>query len=135
MAVISSFLIIVSFLTKLLTLWILFSTAVRALVVAKLLQLGISPVTCFSITRSICSKVSNTGILPLTSFILVLRVDLVGKLVTSDILSSVFFILALYTSFSTKLFFTTSLSLLKSTGTGSNLSISNLSIFFSSYLN
>ena len=51
MAVISNFLfsfcIIVSFLTKLLTLCILFSTAVRALVVAKLLQLGISPVTPF----------------------------------------------------------------------------------------
>ena len=34
-----------------------------------------------------------------------------------------------YTVFLTTSFFTTSLSLLKSTGTGANLSISNLSIF------
>ena len=78
--------------TKLLTLGILFSTAVRALVVAKLVILGISP---------------------LTSFILALRVVLVAKLVISGILSSIFFILALYTSFLTTSFFTTSLSLLK----------------------
>ena len=37
-------------------------------------------------------------------------------------------VLALYTSFLTTSFFTTSLSLLKSTGTGNNLSTSNLSI-------
>ena len=91
--------------TKLLTLGILFSTAVRALVVAKLVILGISP---------------------LTSFILALRVVLVAKLVISGILSSIFFILALYTSFLTTSFFTTSLSLLKSTETGTNLSTSNL---------
>ena len=48
------------FLTKLLTLGILFSTAVRAVVVAKLLILDISP---------------------LTSFVLALRVALVAKLV------------------------------------------------------
>ena len=64
--------------TKLLTLGILFSTAVRALVVAKLVILGISP---------------------LTSFILALKVVSVPKLVISGILSSIFFILALYTSF------------------------------------
>ena len=50
------------FLTKLLTLGISFSTAVRAVVVAKLVILGISP---------------------LTSFILALRVVLVVKLVVS----------------------------------------------------
>ena len=77
--------------TKLLTLGILFSTAVRALVVAKLVILGISP---------------------LTSFILALRVVLVAKLVISGILSSIFFILALYTSFLTTSFFTTSFNLL-----------------------
>ena len=38
-----------------------------------------------------------------------------------------FFILALYTSFLTTSFFTTSLSLLKSTGRGTNLSTSYLS--------
>ena len=63
----------------------------------------------------------------LTLFILALRVVLVAKLVISGILSSIFFILALYTSFLTTSFFTTSLSLLKSTGTGTNLSTSNLS--------
>ena len=61
--------------TKLLTIGILFSTAVRALVVAKLVILGISP---------------------LTSFIIALRVVFVAKLVISGILSSIFFILTLY---------------------------------------
>ena len=60
------------FLTKLLTSGILFAMVVRAVVVAKLVILGISPST---------------------SFVLAL-----GKaLVTSCILSSIFFILALYT--------------------------------------
>ena len=69
--------------TKLLTLGILFSTALRAVLVAKLVILGISP---------------------LTSFILALRVVLVAKLVISGILSSIFFILALCTSFLTTSF-------------------------------
>ena len=60
------------FLTKLLTLAILFSTAVRALEVVKLVKLGI---------------------LPLTTFILV------ATLVMSGILFSIFLILALYTTF------------------------------------
>ena len=55
--------------TKLLTLGILFSTAVRAALVAKLVILGISL---------------------LTSFALALRVVLVAKLVTSGILSTIF---------------------------------------------
>ena len=63
----------------------------------------------------------------LTSFILALRVVLVAKLVISGILFSPFFILALYTSFLTTYFFPTSLSLLKSTGKGINLSTSYLS--------
>ena len=92
------------FLTKLLTLGILFSTVVRAVVVAKLLILSISPLTSF------------------ISFILALREALVAKLVISGILSSIFLILALYTSFFATSFFTTSLGLLKSTGTGTNLS-------------
>ena len=86
--------------TKSITLGILFSTAVRARVAAKLVILGI---------------------LPLTSFILALREASVANLVTSGILSSIFFILALFTSFLMTSFFTTSLSLLKSTGTGTNL--------------
>ena len=79
--------------TELLTLSILFSTAVRAVVVAKLVILGISL---------------------LTSFILTLRVILVAKLVVSGILSSMFLILVLCTSFLTS-FFTVSLSLLRPT--------------------
>ena len=101
--------------TKLLPLGVLFSTAVRALVLAKLVILGISL---------------------LTSFILALRVVLVAKLVISGILSSICFILALYTSF-LQTFFTTSLSLLQSTETGTNLSTYNLSflLFFTFCLN
>ena len=69
-----SFCVIVSFLTKLLTLGISFSTAVRALVVTKLVLLGTSP---------------------WTSFIWALRAVLVAKLVIPGILSSIVFILAL----------------------------------------
>ena len=69
------------------------------------------------------TKLVIVGISFLTSFILTLRIVLVAKLVISAILSSLS--LASYTSFLTTPFFTTSLSLFKSTGT--NLSISNLS--------
>ena len=71
----AKFCVTVSFSTKLLTLGILFSTAVRAVLVAKL------------------------GTLFLTSFDLPLRVVLVAELVISGILSSIFLILELYTSF------------------------------------
>ena len=64
--------------TKLQALGILFSTALRAVLVAKLVILGISP---------------------LASFILALREVLVAKLVMSAILSPIFFILALHTTF------------------------------------
>ena len=71
-----------AFLTKLLALGISFSTVLRAVLVAELLILGISP---------------------LTSFVLALRVVLVAELVAelaiSGILSSICFILALHTSF------------------------------------
>ena len=63
--------------TKLLTVSISFSTAVKAVVPAKLVILGIST---------------------LTSFILALREALVAKLVISGISSSIFYILALYKS-------------------------------------
>ena len=66
------------FLTKLLALRFLFSTAVRELEVAKLLILVISS---------------------LTSFILALRLVLVAKLVISGILSSIFYILAYLSTF------------------------------------
>ena len=64
--------------TKLQALGILFSTALRAVLVAKLVILGISS---------------------LASFILALREVLVAKLVMSAILSPIFFILALHTTF------------------------------------
>ena len=64
-----SFCVIVRSLTKLLTLGILLSTAVRALVVARLEILGISP---------------------LTSFILAVRVVLVPRVIMSGILSLMF---------------------------------------------
>ena len=63
-----NFCVIVSFLTKLLTLGILFSTALRV-VSARLVVLGISP---------------------LTSFILALRVVLIAELVISGLLSLIF---------------------------------------------
>ena len=66
------------------------------------------------------------GISTLIWFVLPLREALVAKLVILGILSSVFLILAFYTSFLTS-FFTTSLNILKSTGTGTNLSTSSLS--------
>ena len=76
--------VIGTFLAILLTLGILFSTAVRAVVVAKLVMLGISP---------------------LTSFILALREALEANFVISGILSPLFLILALYTSLLTTPFF------------------------------
>ena len=88
---------------------IYFSTAVSSVVVAKLEILGISF---------------------LTSFILALRVVFLAKFVISGILSSISLILEFYTSFLTTSFFTTSLRLLKSTGTGTNLLTSNFSTLF-----
>ena len=105
--------------------------------VVNLVILGISLLTSFvlALKEVLVAKLVILGISFLTSFILALRVVLVVKLVISGILSSIFLILALYTSFSTTSVFTTSLSLLKSTGTdfylsasnSDNLSISNLS--------
>ena len=110
----TNFCVIVSFLTKLLTLGILFSTAVRAVVLAKLVILGI---------------------MPLTSFILALGVALVAKFVISAILHSIFLIFALYSFFLTTSFFTTLLSLPKSTGVVSNFPISNYLHYFLNCLN
>ena len=67
------------------------------------------------------------GISFLTSFVLILIASLVAKLVIPSILASIFLVLPVYTSFSTTSFFTKSLSLLKSTGVGTNLSSSKLS--------
>ena len=94
-------------------------------------MLGILPLTSFTLAlkAEVVAKLVIVDISFLTSFILESRVVLVAKLVISGILSSIFLILALYTSFSTTSFFTTSLSLFKSTGTGTNFSTYNLSIF------
>ena len=76
------------------------------------------------------------GILHLTSFIKALRVVLVAKLVISGNLSSIFFTLALYSVFLTTSIFTKLLSLLKSTGTVTNLSIYLIYLlYFSNCLN
>ena len=110
-----NFYVTVTFFTKLLTLGILFLTALRAFLVAKWVILVISS---------------------LISFTLALRVVLVAQLVMSGILCSIFLILALHTSFLMTSFFTTSLSLHKSTGTATNSTTSNLStLLFLTYWN
>ena len=60
----TNFCVIVSFLTKLLTQGILFSTAVRAVVVAKLVILGISPSTSFilALIEALVAKLVILGI-------------------------------------------------------------------------
>ena len=66
----SYFCVIVSFLMKLLTLGILFSTAVRAVVVAKLVIFGILFLTSFILTlrAAVVAKLVILGISFLTSF-------------------------------------------------------------------
>ena len=103
-----------SFLSKLVTLGVLFSADVRAVLGAKLVILGI---------------------LSWSLFILALRVVLVVKWVISAILSSIFFILALYAPFSTTLSFTTSLNLLKLTRACTNYQHLIYLIYFSNCLN
>ena len=131
----TNFCVIVSFFTKLVTLGILFSTAVRAVLVATLVILGILFLILFvlALREVVIAKLAMLGISFLTSFILALRVVLVAELVMSGILSSILLILALYTSFLTTSSFTISLSLLKSTGTGTNLSTSDLTTLLFDY--
>ena len=74
-----NFRVIVSFLTKLLTLVTLFSTAPSVLLVTKLVKLGISLLT--ALREALVTKLVILGISPLTSFILALRIVLVAKLV------------------------------------------------------
>ena len=83
--------------------------------------------TNFCVTVSFIDKITNIRYFVFNSFILALRETLVAKLVILGILSSIFLILALYTSYLTTSFFTKSRSLLKSTKTGTTLSTSNLS--------
>ena len=71
---------------------------------------------CFLALRAaVAAKLVILGISPLTSFILELRGELVAKLKISGISSSICLILELYTSFLTTSIFTTLLDLLKST--------------------
>ena len=89
--------VIVSSLTKLLKLGILLSTTVRAIIVAKLVILGILSLSSFilALREAVVAKIVILGIPDLTSFILELRVLLVTKLVTLGNLSSIFVILTL----------------------------------------
>ena len=113
--------------TKLVTLEILFSTVIRATVVAKLVILGISSLTLFilALREALEAKLAILGISPLTSFMVTLREALVAKLAISGILSSKFLILALHTSFlTTSNLFTLYFELFKLVGTFFNLSVS-----------
>ena len=78
--------VIVSFLTKLLALGILFSTAVRAVVAAKLVILGIFFLTSFilALRAVVVTKLMILGILFLTSFKIV---ELLAKFAIAVILS------------------------------------------------
>ena len=73
----------------------------------KLLRLGILFLTSVRAEVVVVAKLVMSDISPLTSLILALREALVAKLVISGILSSIFFILALHTSFLTASFLTT----------------------------
>ena len=70
-----------SFFIKLLTLGILFSTEVKAVVVAKLVILGILLLTSFilALQAAVVAKLVILGISPLTLFISALRAVLVAK--------------------------------------------------------
>ena len=95
------------FLTKLLTLGILVSTAVKAVVVAKLVTLGTSSLTLFILIlrEALVVKLEILGISRLNSFILALREALVPKLVISSISSSILFYLSIiYTFFNDIIF-------------------------------
>ena len=86
----TNFCFIVSFLTNLLTLGILFSTEVRVVVVAKLVILYILFLTLFILASRtvVAAKLAAFfAISFLTSFILAPRVVLLAKLVISGILS------------------------------------------------
>ena len=117
-----NFIVIIWFLTKLLTLGILFSTVVNAVFVAKLLISGI--LFSIAVNAVFVAKLLISGILFSNSDLSVSY--LVFK---TNLLVSILFTLPTnlsYTSFLTTSFLTP-LNLLKSTGTATNLSMSNLS--------
>ena len=71
------------------TLGILFSRAVRVVIVAKLVILDILTLTSFIVVLAVAvvDKIEILGVFPLTSFILALRAVLAPALVKSYILS------------------------------------------------
>ena len=108
-----NFCVLVSFLTKLLTLGILISKALRTVVVvAKIVILGILFLTSFILTlrAAVVAQLVLSGIFFLASSVLALQVVLAAKVVISGILSSIFLTLELYASLLTTLFFNESLS-------------------------
>ena len=96
---------------------------------AKLVKLAISPLSSFILTlrEELTAKLGTLGISPFTPFILALREVLVAKLMIAGILSS--------TSFLTTSLFTTLVSLLKSTGTGTNFQDLISLFYFTNFLN
>ena len=96
----TNFCVIVNFLTKLLSLGILFSTAAKPVVVAKLVILCTLFLTSFilAVKAVVVAKLVLLGISLLSSFILALRV------VLAVFYLQYFFVLALYTSFLTTFF-------------------------------
>ena len=114
--------------TKLLILGILFSTVVNAAFAAKPLILGILPsvsvilvLQSVFLTRPLVSGILSSNFVLSVSYLVFKAYPLVSILFTLASNLS-------YTVFLTASFFTTSLNLLQSTGTGTNLLISNLSI-------
>ena len=85
----TDFCVIIISLTKLPTLVILFSTTVRAFVIAKLVILSTLFLTSFilALREVVVAKLVILGISFLTSFILALRAVLVAELVISGMLS------------------------------------------------
>ena len=83
----TNFWVIVIFLTKLLTLGILLSTGLRAVVLAKSVILGVLPLTSFilALRVAVVAKLLILIVSPLTSSISALGVVLVAKLVISGI--------------------------------------------------
>ena len=118
-----NFCVIICFLTKLLTLGILFSAAVNAVFVAKLLTSEIlfsNSVSFAFLTRSLTLGIFFYNSVLSVWYLVFNTKSLVSMLFTFATSLS-------YTAFLTTSFFTISLSLLKSTETGANLSMSNLS--------
>ena len=101
---------------KSLTLDVLFSTVVNAVFVAKLLTSGV--LFSNSVIFAYLTRLRTSGILFSNSVLSVLYLVLTESNLIPTNLS--------HTVFLTTSFFTTSLSLLESTGTGANLSMSNL---------